>query len=402
MALLFDMLDERRVMGPNHRWKIYTTQRIMPPLLTMTSRYDLADTISYSLAHIGNRLIVADELGFIHVLSEPKVSVREAAPQRTKRISSFPCALTSIFDVEVSDKWNSTAFVASSDGTLFHADVNAETVLRSFKLHNLGIKCVREKPQCPGQLITASRDGSVAFVDVREDGLRPQWTMPNVHLLPKPEPAKKRRRRGFIYSGAQPGQTVTACAWLSDTVMATSGVADGKLKLWDLRKWPYSASEPMLEMNVYPRHGTRDVGVGISWLDCKAGYLLASCPRAGAIKVYRVNDFLSGEQRQPVATNVYRSLVHDSYYFRPKFSPNAELVAVGNSEQHVTMWKVREPLHRHADADSCAPVEEALTHFPDYTYAGHEGEVTMVSWDNCCGLASTGDDGMIFSWSVLR
>lgn len=364
------------------------TQRVVPDLLRLTGQRRLAETIAYSLAHIDSRLLVADELGFLHVLTEPNVTTRVAAPLHTSRLAHFRLSVTSIFDIEVSQKWNSTCFCASSDGSLVHADIAAESVLRSHKVHSLGIKCVRENPQYPGQLLTASRDGSVAYIDVRENGLRPHWTMPNVHTSGPAVWTKTRRRRN-IGAPAAPAQTVSACVWLSDRIVATSGVADGKVKIWDLRMWPHSTSSPIREFFVHERDrvpGSKErsgVGIGISWLDIKAGYLLAACPRAGTVTVYRANDFLC-DVWDPQPINTYRNQQHDSFYFRPRFSPDGEFVSVGNPSRVVNVWKV--------GSDEEPTIFEA-----------HEGEVTMVSWrPGCFGFASTGDDGMIYSWSVVR
>ena len=81
-----------------------------------------------------------------------------------KRISKDPCSTTSIFDIE--DSVDGTVFVAASDGMLYQYDLNG-AVIETFRSHHEAIKCARENPVEKGQVLTTSRDGSIAMTDIR-------------------------------------------------------------------------------------------------------------------------------------------------------------------------------------------------------------------------------------------
>jgi len=377
-------IDARRYGPLNPRHKTRQTQRMLPQLLNIASTFELHDTISYSLAHIGNRLIVADERGDMHVLAEPHA----ASPSQSQpRIADFTVAdNASIFDLEVSSP--ESTFAASSNGLLYQVDVERSSVVRQFKVHKLGIRCVRENPVKKGLLVTASRDEAISCIDVERDGLRPQWSKNRLHTVTlPPQPMKTRmRKRG---AGGLPSAAISSCAWLSEHDIVTAGVGDGKLKIWDLRKWPHGNCGPVKEWIVASREnavGKSELGLGISWVDVRAGYILAAVPREGKIVVYRVNDFLVKSEPEPV--QVFSPPVSDSFYIRPKFSPNAEFVAADTEDHAITLWNVVD------NSNSLVKEPERRK------LQGHNGEVTMISWAQDYGFASTGDDGKIISWKV--
>jgi len=397
---LYCMLDARRrgTYRPNEMRKAQV-QGLLPHLIRKASLYKLDETISYSIVHLcDDRLLVGDETGFLHVLKEPKAfSGARFDPQNpssmTQRVSFFQCANRSVFDMGTCADNKSRVYVASSDGIVYHADIEqgGGTMLDKHQLseNSSGLKCVKERPAAPGQILTSSRDGSISFIDVRIDNRKvhqsANFTMPSMHRPNIQEPPRKKRRRSILRSGLC--ETVSAVAWLSDIHFASSGVSDGKLKIWDMRKWPSIQCSPVMEMIVGPRPNTTKVGWGISWLDYKAGHILAAVPRSGLIKVYKTHGFMYDSLLpEPVAQ--LQCYIDDSFYFRPKFSHDAELVAGGNDERMVNIWKVQKGEKQPRPADK--------------KLEGHKGEVTMVSWNSCYDISSTGDDGVVYSWSMQR
>lgn len=187
----------------------------------------------------GNLLAVADEEGSVRLMD----TARPASKSLVKELAAHTNA---IFDLA----WlpgGTKLLTASGDTTVHLWDVVGGASLASFRAHSGSVKSVDVKADESAVFVSGGRDGSVMVWDTRcstrGSQHKPVNTIALAHKKTDPSHASggRKRRRGHRANPPQKTMvdsqhSVTAVLFHGSNKLASSGAADGTVKLWDLRR----------------------------------------------------------------------------------------------------------------------------------------------------------------------
>ncbi|CAM6050093.1 unnamed protein product [Sphagnum compactum] len=322
-----------------------------------------------------NLLAVADEEGYVSIFNTAIVWLAENCQWKV-----WMAHMNAIFDVS----WmrdDTHMLTASGDQMIKLWNVEAGVSVGVMKGHSGSVKSLCVHPSHQDLFVSGSRDGSVAFWDVRssdssttgghEHAYRPVATIKDTHV---PHRSKHvRRRKGGMHS-------VTAVLYQQDErVLATAGAVDGIVKFWDTRslKCPVAQTPvPQSELHEGIKVG-RVHGISGLSQDPTSSRIIASCTDS---KIYMYN----GAHPEKGVISSYSGHVVGSFYVKVAFSPDGGHILSGSSDEDAYIWQVDRP------------------HDAPVVLKGHTGEVTAVDWcpTSFCKIATCSDDCTIRVWTM--
>ncbi|MEW5312482.1 MAG: hypothetical protein WDW38_004114 [Sanguina aurantia] len=363
-----------------------------------------------------------------------------------------------IFDL-VWGKDDTVLYTASADATVRVWDAGTGACLASCIGHEGSVKSISVMPDSTHILASGSRDGSIKVWDTRVPGrkirgfncLSSVWCKQAAHA-----PAGGSGSGGSSSkSGSKrsrdvqtPAPSVTAVQYLSSGLLASGGMGDGTVKVWDLRNAtaavasaslaqplstppppsrpadrpplpPPTPMTPLTGGGGKPPAGTpgsaqgRGGGIHKSGGGSPAGpgggdrpvhsFFGRSTPRnygihqlalapAGDMLLMSGSDStlqmfrVAGSQLGPVATFTGHE-VRNGAYVRVAISPDGSMIAGGSFNGDTLVWEVSRPSQ------------------PACILKGHESESTGVAWQPHTAhptLASCGDDKCLLLWQLDR
>lgn len=257
-------------------------------------------------------------------------------------------------------------------------DVLERKCLGYFVGHTGTVKCV---DICPGQnavFATGSRDGSVRIWDLRvakKGGHHmPEIiieTTPTSHLKPKPQ---KRQKETVTKKSLS---SVTSLVFQNEHHVVSSGVTDGVIKVWDLRK-TYCPSKKQPRPRYQLFHGGSKVhGFTNLTMDSSRTQLYACCTNS-IIYHYDCHAY------NPQHVNSYYGHRSTSYYIKIAVSSDDRYLLSGSGDNFGYIWELGKPS------------------LPFLQLPGHTAEVTAVAWSPSeLKAISCGDDEEILIWDIL-
>ncbi|XP_063900572.1 denticleless protein homolog [Zophobas morio] len=204
---------------------------------------------------------------------------------------------------------------------------------------------------------SAGRDGNICLWDRRDSGTckdqskertfhHPFRIIRNAHR----RTLQKSRRARLL---REPQQSVTAVTFLKNTFyLASCGAGDGVIKLWDIRKSPFTP------FCTFPYTGSAlNKGFTSLAVDSEGSQLLASCTDD---VIYQYNTINISRK------NVKKYTGHKSegsFYIKSAFSPDGNYIISGAADHSLYIWEV----------NSCSEL-------PYCILRGHDEEVSCVAW----------------------
>ncbi|KAJ3146655.1 hypothetical protein HDU89_006127 [Geranomyces variabilis] len=343
---------------------------------------------------IGNSklLAVADEEGMISIIN----AAHDVRYDKEKPQSQWLAHHNAIFDI----CWSADdrhLVSAAGDQTVRIWDVETQKCTTVFKGHNCSIKSVANHPNNSYTFATAARDGRIMTWDTRCSTLpgtpenpelyyRPASTINNAHALTFGGPTKgsaKARRSASGQSAANPSQSVTTVRYIPnhDSLLASSGAADGLIKMWDMRNTTMylrqAAPQPFASSAPLPG-ARRAHGFSSFTLNSDGSRIYASCTDN------HIYEFEAGRLGEPVQRFSAADYRCDTFYIKTSLSPDERFIASGSSDNGLYVWELGHPEK------------------PPLVLRGHTGEVTGVSWNrsDLGTLASCSDDASVRIWKV--
>ncbi|KAJ3052975.1 hypothetical protein HK097_005284 [Rhizophlyctis rosea] len=333
-----------------------------------------------NVANDGKFLAIADEDGAVGLIDGKHDNTWEEGHKRVE----WNAHENAIFDIA----WTADdthLVTASGDQTARVWNVETRKVVKIFRGHGCSIKSVTGHAQNPHIFATAGRDGRIMIWDTRsfaqtlEDGmeyLSPYAKIADAHVNALGAPSKK-LRAGRPSWGNQP-HGVTAVKFMGhgqDVKLVSSGAADGKIKIWDMRY--ITQRHPTPSDSTSSIKGKRLHGFSSFSLNSSGSRLYAASTDHNVYEFHTSNLSLPARQLPPAAQYRCRS-----FYVKTAVSPDDRFVASGSSNGGLYMWEI-DDLKK-----------------PPLLLNGHEGEVTTLSW--CAKdpelLASCADDMTIRLW----
>lgn len=228
--------------------------------------------------------------------------------------------------------------------------------------HTGSVKCIARDIRAHSIIATGSRDGSVAFWDLR--------CASGPLLQTRQWPKSHRRRNGRC----QPSYSLTCLVGDPRRNLFWSGSATGQVQTWDQRMLRESVTEVGEEINgdvmdTQPR--------GICAID------LSSC--GSKLMIARVNGiievFSTTHAESPKLCNFFGHT--SSFYTKALFSPDGSHILSGSQDSAAYIWSLSSPGE------------------PISILRGHAIEVAAVDWSHSdVGLVATGcDEGCTRIWS---
>ncbi|KAI8913985.1 WD40-repeat-containing domain protein [Powellomyces hirtus] len=335
-------------------------------------------------------LAVADEEGMIGIINAEHDARWEQENPRTRWLAHH----NAIFDI----CWTSDdrhLVSAAGDQTVRIWDVETQKCTIIFQGHNCSIKSVANHPRNPHLFATAARDGRIMTWDTRCSSIptdseelyyRPTNTINSAHALTNGTvqgPRKPRRSASALSATTNPSQSVTSVRYVPsvETMLVSSGAADGLIKIWDMRSpGSYSRKDaPLPQAMSSPLEGARRAhGFSSLCLNSRGSRIYAACTDN---YVYEFDTNHLGKPIQRFSGAEYRC---DTFYIKTTMSPDDRFLASGSSDHGLYIWEVDAP------------------HKPPLALRAHRGEVTGVSWSKqeLSQLASCSDDASVRIWNV--
>ncbi|KAI9095511.1 WD40-repeat-containing domain protein [Phlyctochytrium arcticum] len=346
-------------------------------------------TCAYANTTYGGKcLAVADEDGTIGLLDTRHGAAHELEVPRTK----WTAHNNAVFDIcwAANDQ---QLMSAAGDQTARVWDVETQKCLSVFSGHNCSIKSVASNGRNPFVFATAARDGKIMTWDTRCNGItvrdvdshRATDTIKNAHqnicAAPSKDRSKKRSRRQLS------AQSVTCVRYWTnnETMLISSGSADGLLKIWDLRnhsthfrkEFPTPFATSTLAAGKRRSHGISSFAV-----DSRGCRVYATCT-AGIVSEYDLNNL-----QCPIRSFSATTFRVSSFYVKTTISPDDQFVATGSSDSGLYIWDTK-----------CHPLRQDK---PPLILRSHLSEVTGVSWSKTDleELGSCSDDSTIRVWQI--
>lgn len=339
--------------------------------------------VSFAQTNGGSHVLaVSDEEGFVSLFNTQRRLPSYSSCQldtEDVRTELWRAHNNAIFDIcWIRD--DTRILTASGDQTIRLWDVQAKECLGVMKGHTGSVKSLCSHPLQSDLFVSGSRDGSIAFWDMRSDPascnrtneecFTTVATIKDAHV-----PSHGRRmRRNKVAS-----KSITSVLYHKDErVVISAGAADSVVKFWDTRKLkaPITQTPPQCQTSVEGKEG-RVHGIASLSLDSSGEFLISSCMDN---KIYLYNAF----QPDKGHLKSFAGHVLGSFYIKASFSPDGTHILSGSSDENVFIWQVDRP-----EAD---PV----------ILKGHRGEVTAVDWcpTDFCKIATCSDDYTVRVWSI--
>ncbi|KAI9223570.1 WD40-repeat-containing domain protein [Blastocladiella britannica] len=380
---------------------------------------------SYAPRAIGSRFLASvDEFGVVSILDT------DERPE-SMLVARFQAHANAAFDVS----WHPTdplLATCSADKRAIVWDLERQVPRAVFVGHRSTIRSVAFDPDCPHQLVTAGRDGAVLFWDTRiasaagsmrsdsvtEDGgtvtYGPANAIRNAHTPQPPQRRSSRPSGSASANSSGPASsalvTLSQALFVSSTTVASAGMADGCIRLWDVRKLgsynPREYPVPVAE------------SVDLTWaefsgsLDAADHQTTTATATATATALGRRKHGLSALTYAPTTGTLYavgtnsrvvavdaatlaplraftaRGTFAATKYTRAAVDPTGTWLAAGSGTGAAVMWDTRGSL-----GAASQPVV-ALA-------GGHAMEVACVAWSPStirARLATAADDGLVRVW----
>ncbi|KAJ8045958.1 Denticleless protein-like [Holothuria leucospilota] len=348
-------------------------------------------------------LAVADEDGVVRFFDTRKTLANGF-------VSGFEGHDNAIFDLiwAHNEPWIVTA---SGDQTAVLWDAPTGKKKSVFKQHTGSLKSVSFGIESNSILATGARDGSIMIWDTRAGKKRPYLiirisvknakhtiycsfksgkarthttpviTISKAHEDKDLSRVKPRWRRGMSKAmlNINPLQSVTAVLFQSDSMLLSSGSADGVVKMWDMRALPKKSKkitpDPYQRYN-YGGNSQGKHGFSSLTIDSSHSRFYANCTD-GTIYAY---DCVGLPSSDPAA--IYSGHINSTFYVKSTLSTDDTYLLSGSSDSNAYIWKVDEP-------DS-----------PPIILSGHSGEVTAVAWSplDKMRIATCADDCTMRIW----
>ncbi|GBM28905.1 Denticleless [Araneus ventricosus] len=291
-------------------------------------------------------------------------------------VKSFVAHHNAIFDI----CWLSTrnaVITGAGDFLCRLFDIPTCKLISSYKGHTASVRSVDVCNSQNAIFASGSRDGNISVWDRRErSGTncdKPSILIQSAHSLKHLFSGAKRDSLSY----AQSKSSVSAVAFQDEFKLASVGVGDGHVKVWDLRK-TYVSNPSRLHMPRYQIKYSNDRTHGCTSLVFDSLYKKLYC--CGTANVIYQFDFHSYSNK--VVT--YSGFKCNSFYVKLAISPDDQYLVCGSSDHRAYIWKT------------------SLPGSPILELPGHSAEVTSVAWSpfNATKLVTSGDDNKIFLWNV--
>ncbi|BFI43251.1 hypothetical protein AXG93_960s1110 [Marchantia polymorpha subsp. ruderalis] len=346
-------------------------------VLTVQNQSYRAPPLSLSFAKKrweGEMLAVADEEGYVSIFNtngQLPSMVDCFSKTRDVRSKLWMAHTNAVFDV-CWTKDDTHILTASGDQTIRLWDIENKRGVGVMMGHSGSVKSLCVHPSQSDLFVSGSRDGTVAFWDLRSQSgslagcskYMPVTKIKDAHK----GVMNARRRKGYTRS-------VTAVLYLKDErLVATAGANDGVVKFWDTRKLKCPVTHSPSER---VSSGTRMHGIAGLSQDPSGTRLIATCVDS-KIYMYDVMGLAKGELK------TFSGHTMGSFYIKASFSPDGSHILGGSTDHNAYLWKVDRP-------------EDAPT-----LLRGHSGEVTAVDWCPMehCKVATCSDDYTVRVWNL--
>ncbi|XP_035215151.1 denticleless protein homolog isoform X2 [Stegodyphus dumicola] len=270
---------------------------------------------------------------------------------------------------------------ASGDHKAALWDVSSSRLITSFRKHTASIKSIDVCPEQSAIFVTGSRDGVINVWDTREKKCtmlydKPVITIENAHCRKTFLPIK-----GKKHSCKDVKSSVSSVAFQDIHNLASAGVADGVVKIWDLRK-TYISSHLCIPA---PRHMLGYSGANVSGHGCTSlsfdsrRKMLYACSTDHKIHRFDCHSYIKD-------AFTYEGLKCGTYFVKLALSYDDQYLLCGSSDDAAYIWKTTKP---------GLPVFELL---------GHSAEVTSVTWSpyDVTKLVTSGDDNKVLVWKTAN
>lgn len=305
------------------------------------------------------------------------ISLHDTSKQNPESfIKSFVAHHNAVFDIcWVPDKCQLISGSGDHNAALW--DITSYKLISVFKKHNASIKSVDVCHEQSAIFATGSRDGSINVWDTRE-------TNATVHLKPAVVISQAHCRKNTVYSGRKstqkdPISSVSAVAFQDSNNLASAGVADGIVKIWDLRKTYIPNSKylptPKYQMN-YSEPGS--TGHGCTSLVFDSHYkTLYGCSTNHKIVKFDCHSYTK-------EVDAYEGFRCTTYFVKLALSGDDKYLLCGSSDDKAYIWKTSKP------------------GLPIVKLGVHSAEVTSVCWSpyDITKLATCGDDNKVAIWKI--
>ncbi|KAG6545554.1 hypothetical protein Mapa_013156 [Marchantia paleacea] len=346
-------------------------------VLTVQNQSYRAPPLSLSFAKKrweGEMLAVADEEGYVSIFNtNGQLPSMADCYSKTRDVRSklWMAHTNAVFDV-CWTKDDTHILTASGDQTIRLWDIENKKGVGVMMGHSGSVKSLCVHPSQSDVFVSGSRDGSVAFWDLRSQS-------GSLAGCPKYMPVTKIRdaHKGVMNARRRKGYTrsVTAVLYLKDErLVATAGANDGVVKFWDTRKLKCPVTHTPSER---VSSGTRMHGIAGLSQDPSGTRLIATCVDS-KIYMYDVMGLAKGELK------TFSGHTMGSFYIKASFSPDGSHILGGSTDHNAYLWKVDRP-------------EDSPT-----LLRGHNGEVTAVDWCPMehCKVATCSDDYTVRVWNL--
>lgn len=258
-------------------------------------------------------------------------------------------------------------------------DVSERKCLTVFTGHTGTIKCVDICPTQNAVFATGSRDGSVRIWDLRvskkgrhhvpEIIIETSSSQPQKHSKAKPQ---KHQKEGINNSLS----SVTSLVFQNEHHVVSSGVTDGVINVWDLRKTYCSTKKQPKPHYQLALSGSKIHGFTNLTMDSSRTQLYACCTNS-IIYHYDCHTY------NPQYVNSYCGHRASSYYIKIAVSSDDRYLLSGSGDHFAYIWELAKPT------------------LPLLQLPGHTEEVTAVAWSpSDLKAISCGDDEQILIWDI--
>ncbi|XP_055950160.1 denticleless protein homolog [Argiope bruennichi] len=341
--------------------------------------FDSQGTIGMPVPPFACKFRKAQDLDLLAVATEEGNILLIDTEYRNEVIKSFVAHHNAIFDI----CWLPTkdaVITGAGDFLCRLFDTSTCQLISSYKGHTATVRSVDVCNTQNAIFASGSRDGNISVWDRRERSGKncdkPSILIQSAHSLKHVSCSSKRNSMSLDNSKS----SVSAVAFQEEYKLASVGVGDGLVKVWDLRK-TYVSNPTRLHTPRYQLKYSNDKNThGCTSLVFDSLYKKLYC--CGTANLIYQFDFHSYSNE--VVT--YCGFKCNSYYVKLAISPDDQYLICGSSDNRAYIWKTSVPGS------------------PILALPGHSAEVTSVAWSpfNATKLVTSGDDNKIFLWNVMK